>query len=30
VRQPGESAIYRSPETPHGCMSTVPMAAPHG
>jgi len=20
VRQPGESAIYRSPETPHGCM----------
>ena len=19
VRQPGESAIYRSPETPHGC-----------
>lgn len=20
VRQPGESAIFRSPETPHGCM----------
>lgn len=20
VRHPGESAIYRSPETPHGCM----------
>jgi hypothetical protein len=27
VRQPGESAIYRSPETPHGCMksSTSPL-----
>ena len=24
VRQPGESAVFRSPETPHGCMcSTV-------
>lgn len=23
VRQPGESAIYRSPETPHGCMFTL-------
>jgi hypothetical protein len=22
VRQPGESAIYRNPETPHGCMAT--------
>ena len=22
VRQPGESAIFRSPETPHGCRST--------
>lgn len=21
VRQPGESAVFRSPETPHGCMS---------
>lgn len=20
VRQPGESAVFRSPETPHGCM----------
>ena len=20
VRHPGESAVYRSPETPHGCM----------
>lgn len=20
IRQPGESAVYRSPETPHGCM----------
>lgn len=26
VRQPGESAVFRSPETPHGCMlSTVNM-----
>lgn len=25
VRQPGESAVFRSPETPHGCMcSAVP------
>jgi hypothetical protein len=22
VRQPGESAVFRSPETPHGCMHT--------
>jgi hypothetical protein len=22
VRQPGESAVFRSPETPHGCTST--------
>ena len=22
VRQPGESAIFRSPETPHGCRCT--------
>ena len=22
VRQPGESAIFRNPETPHGCMIT--------
>ena len=22
VRQPGESAVFRSPETPHGCRST--------
>jgi hypothetical protein len=29
VRQPGESAIYRSPETPHGCMSTSYLAVPH-
>lgn len=28
VRQPGESAIYRSPETPHGCMSSLKLAAP--
>jgi hypothetical protein len=24
VRQPGESAVYRSPETPHGCMLAPP------
>jgi hypothetical protein len=24
VRQPGESAVFRSPETPHGCMCTAP------
>jgi hypothetical protein len=24
VRQPGESAIYRNPETPHGCMTAPP------
>lgn len=30
VRQPGESAIFRSPEIPHGCMNTLPLAAPHG
>jgi hypothetical protein len=23
VRQPGESAVFRSPETPHGCMCSV-------
>lgn len=23
VRHPGESAIFRSPETPHGCMLTT-------
>ena len=27
VRQPGESAIFRSPETPHGCMYTSLYAA---
>jgi hypothetical protein len=21
IRQPGESAVYRSPETPHGCRT---------
>lgn len=26
VRQPGESAVFRSPETPHGCMSTTAPA----
>lgn len=26
VRQPGESAVFRSPETPHGCkVSTMNM-----
>jgi hypothetical protein len=24
VRQPGESAVFRSPETPHGCICTSP------
>jgi hypothetical protein len=24
VRQPGESAVFRNPETPHGCMITPP------
>lgn len=23
VRQPGESAVFRSPETPHGCMYLI-------
>lgn len=27
VRQPGESAIFRSPETPHGCMYASLYAA---
>lgn len=25
VRQPGESAIFRSPETPHGCRPSPPV-----
>lgn len=25
VRQPGESAIYRSPETPHGCKESASL-----
>lgn len=28
VRQPGESAIFRSPETPHGCMFAPCMLHP--
>lgn len=24
VRQPGESAVFRSPETPHGCTASPP------
>ena len=31
VRQPGESAVFRSPETPHGCMRPAlpPLLRPH-
>jgi hypothetical protein len=29
IRIPGESAVYRSPETPHGCRLPAMFAAPH-
>lgn len=28
VRQPGESAVFRSPETPHGCKLSIASGHP--